>query len=124
MTNYEFEAEYGKLISCNEQYYSKKIIKTLIAECVAELDKAWFNRLITRIILNPTQRIDIADAARTERLARKNSTDTRALIHAFEEIKHRSTDEGLKKVLANYGANSLIEAIKNYKAAKPSGGKQ
>ena len=102
MINYEFEAEYQKLIDFNSAYYSKAIIKQLIAECVYELDKAWFRKLITRIILNPTQRIDIADAARSEKMARKSVSETKALLNFSDQIKSYSSENGLQNILDQY----------------------
>ncbi len=111
MTNTEFESQYSKLEEINP-FYQKKVIKELIAECVRELDLLWFKRLVERILLNPGIRIDIGEAARTEKQARRAATDTRAMTQAFESLKENMSENGLKDVLKSMGVNSLLEAVK------------
>lgn len=111
MTNYEFESQYKKLEETSP-YYAKATVKELVAGCVFDLDQLWFKRLVERIILNPTQRIDIGEAARSEKQARRAVRDTRDLTEAYQSLKENISDDGLKKVLESLGAKSLMDAVK------------
>jgi hypothetical protein len=113
MTIYEFDYEYEKLEKAYPDIYAKKFRKEIIAGIVKDLDKSWFSALVKRIILNPYTRIDIDEAARSERLAKLQIQKSRDNSQALDFVRTMETNEGYKKAIAEFGATSASEALKN-----------
>lgn len=111
MTNYEFKLEYDKLVEVYPQNFSSKFKEQAIANYIKDLDSAWWKALVNRIILSSNPRLDIEDAARGERLARKRYQETKGLLATYDALEDKITENGLKNVLEKMGVNSLEDAI-------------
>jgi len=118
MTNYEFKLEYDKLVECYPMVFGNQHKEKAIFEYIKDLDAKWWKALSRRILLSSNPRIDIEDAARGERIARKRIEETRILLDVTEKFKD-ITENGLDDALKKIGANSLLEAIE--KTKKPGG---
>jgi hypothetical protein len=118
MTKNEFELEYKKLEELYPAVYQNKIRKEMIANTVKDLSHPWFKSLVKRIILNPQMRLDIDEAARSERLTFIQREKTKETINSLDKLKEQISNKGYEESLKLFGANSLSEAVKNFKRDK------
>lgn len=118
MTQSEFENQYARLESIYPNTYSNQDRKKLIAAIVCDLRADWFKSVVSRIILNPQERISIDELARSERTALSANLRAKDAIGAIESLENKMSDEGFEKVLKMFKANSLAEAVKNAKEIK------
>ncbi len=117
MTNYEFKAEYDKLVDVYPSNFGNEHKEKAIYNYIKDLDQKWWKALVNRIILSSKPGIDIEDAARGERLARKKIEDTKLLLKASTSFSEQMSECGLEDVLKSMGVKSLVEAI----TRKPEG---
>lgn len=113
MTNYEFKLEYDKLVEVYPQNFSSKYKEQAIANYIKDMEASWWKALVNRIILSSNPRIDIEDAARGERNAKRRHQETKGLLATFGELEDRISENGLKNVLEKMGASSLEDAVLN-----------
>jgi hypothetical protein len=118
MTKNEFESEYKKLEELYPTLYQNKIRKELIANTVKDLSHSWFRSLVKRIILNPQMRLDIDEAARSERITFIQREKTKETINSLDKLKEQISNKGYEESLKLFGAKSLSEAVKNFKRDK------
>ena len=118
MTTQEFENQYEKLVKVYPQVFGNDVKRTAVASYIKDLDARWWCALVNRMILSSNPRLDIEDAARGERLARKRVSDTEAMFKLSDKLQEKITDQGLDKALNVIGAQSLLDAITNYKKIK------
>jgi len=118
MNKQEFETEYAKLEATYPNTYANSIRKELFAKLVKDMTASWFRAVVSRIILNPQERISIEELVRSERNAMSANLRAKEAIGAIESLENRMSDEGFEKVLKMFKANSLAEAVKNAKEIK------
>lgn len=111
MTTYEFKLEYDKLIEIYPQNFSSKFKEQAIFNYIKDLDVKWWKALVNRMILSSNPRLDIDDAARGERNARRRAQDTNAMLRLNDELSDKISATGLEDALKQVGANSLLDAI-------------
>jgi len=111
MTDYEFKTQMQRLSDAFPSHYSSQQRTKLIFERVKDLDLGWFRKLVDRIILTNDPRFNFDEASRGERLARKQINLTTDLIRASEAISEQITDQGFANALAEFGTNSLLDAV-------------
>lgn len=110
MTEQEFQSEYDKLKSVYADF--RNTFKEIaVAKAVKDMDPKWWRALVNRIILSSNPRLDIDDAARGERLAKKRAEDTKVLLEASVV----ASENGLSDVLKRMGAGSLLDAVRKSK---------
>lgn len=118
MTEQEFQTEYDKLKSVYADF--RNTFKEMaVAKAVKDMDAKWWRALVNRIILSSNPRLDIDDAARGERLAKKRAEDTKILLEASSV----ASENGLSDVLNRMGAGSLMEAVQKSKKQISEGDK-
>jgi hypothetical protein len=115
MTNYEFKAEYDKLLEVYPEHFKSKHKEQAIAAYVRDLDAKWFKAMVTRMILSSNPRLDIEDAARGERLAKQKLRATQETLAAINSVSRNISTAGLQDALKSLGVKSLIEAIETKK---------
>lgn len=118
MTTEEFKTLYDKLVKVYPFEFGNEIKEKAIFSYIKDLDKRWWSALVYRIILSSNPKIDISDAARGERNARKQAELTQNIISAQEMLSGNISNEGLEKALAEVGARSLTDILR----FKPTGG--
>lgn len=118
MTTQEFKAETKRLIEIFPQHFSSQTRVQLIFERVKDLDIGWFRKCVDRMIITNDPRFNFDDAARGERLARKQVELTNDIIRAQEALAENISNQGLEKALAEVGASSLTDILR----FKPTGG--
>lgn len=118
MNKQEFETEYAKLEVTYPNTYGNSIRKELTAKLVKDMSAKWFSGVVTRIILNPHERISIDELVRSERNAMSANLRAKEAIGAIESLEDKMSDEGFENVLKMFKANSLAEAVKNAKEIK------
>lgn len=118
MTPKEFETEYAKLESTYPNTYANPIRKELFAKLVRDMTLPWFKAVVSRIILNPQERISIEELVRSEKNAMSANLRAKEAIGAIESLENKMSDEGYENVLKMFKANSLAEAVKNAKEIK------
>lgn len=111
MTIIEFDSEYEKLADIYPLYFDNIIKKRVVYSYIVDLDKRWWAALVNRIILSSNPRLDIQDAAGGERRARKSVELTYDLLAAQDKLSDQISDRGLERALAQFGANSLLDAV-------------
>jgi hypothetical protein len=112
MLEKEFMIQANRLSEVFPQHFSSQQKLDLIFERVKDFEISWLRKVVDRIILSNDPRFDFDDATRAERIARNNVLLTKDLISAQEELSTKISDQGLSNALKNFGANSLLEAIK------------
>ncbi|MEK6772358.1 MAG: hypothetical protein AABY64_00335 [Bdellovibrionota bacterium] len=111
MTELEFKREYKKLEDVFPQNFNSKFKEEAIANYIKDMDVRWWKALVNRMILSSNPRLDIDDAARGERIAKKRAEDTRAMLQLNDQLNEKISEDGLNNVLKNLGAKSLEEAV-------------
>jgi hypothetical protein len=118
MTNYEFKAEYDKLVDVYPEHFKSKHKEQAIANYVKDLDAKWWRAFVNQMILSSNPRLNIDEAARGERLARQKYRSTMELIQAQDAMSEKISESGLQDILKSIGAKSLLEAIEIKKEGK------
>jgi hypothetical protein len=118
MTQLEFEKQAKRLIlAFGPESFNQERLKLIFLK-VTDLDSSWFEKLVTTLILNGNQRIDFAELIAAEKAKRKSIELTKNVIEASEQIKSEISENGLSDVLKKFHANSLLDAIQNFKTYK------
>lgn len=111
MTNYEFKAEYDKLVEVYPQNFNSDHKQLAIWSYVKDLEIRWWKALVNRMILSSNPRIDIEDAGRGERIAKQRERDTKAMFQLQDQLQDKISENGLEEVLEKLGKKSLVDAI-------------
>lgn len=111
MTKDEFWKEYQRLNKAftNEFRIDDVRKMAVLFDMMKPLDRAFWSKLVARIILTNNPKLDIKAAVVGEIRAIKSAKETKELLNkSVDDI----TDGSLEKHLQAMGVNSLIEVIK------------
>lgn len=107
----EFSAQISRLSGEFPQHFNSKGRVQLIFERVKDFEVAWLRKIVDRIILTNDPRFNFDDAARGERLSRKNTQLTQDVIAASDALSGQISEKGLSEALKAFGANSLLDVL-------------
>jgi len=113
------DKEFKKGISVLTETFGQDIFPvsriSIIWDAVKSLDAKWWLDEVNKAVLSSNSRHNFLDAISAEKRRRANERHADEL-KAWDEAKHRvMTDRGFKEALGAFKANSLLEAIENYK---------
>lgn len=119
MTVEQFKQEYEKLAKTYIEY-KNPFKEDAIASVVIDLDFNWWKSMVTQLLISKYRNgkeINIDEAARGERMAKKNIELTENMLKLDSIIKQKEmTPKGLENALKKMGAGSLLETL--YKKTK------
>lgn len=115
MTKQEFTQEWERLQKEFPAQFQSVTRKDLIAKHVISLEVGFWRALVDRMILSNNPRLDIEEAARSERLSRFNQRLAKDAIGAYEVVSQKMTEDGFRDALNKFGATSVWEAIERNK---------
>lgn len=111
MTAEEFQKQYQRLSDVFPNRFKNQTKYETIFAAVDDMTAEWFQRLVDRIVCTPHGDVDIREAAMGERRALRSVKFADDVSKMIDITAGRITDAGFEKVLNQYGAKSIWEAV-------------
>lgn len=115
MTFAEFSKPYAELADAFGQQNFNPKRGTLLFKYVSDLPTYWWRGLVERMIIENNPKLNIAEAANSERKTANSAKRAQEESEAAQNLLRNASDASLKNMKQQYGSNSILELMQKMK---------